>query len=322
MKLGLMMALFGNVPFEQALDRAAAAKLDAVEIGVGNYPGGRHVGALAELAASKTRARDWAAKVADRGLALSALACHGNPLHPDRATAKANHEVWRHAVKLAAHVGLDTITGFSGCPGGSPDDKYPNWVVCSWPTDFVKILAWQWDKKIIPYWKREAAFAADHGVRMAFEMHQGMSVYNTDTLLRLRHECGDSLGCNFDPSHLFWQGMDPLACIRRLGAKIIYHVHAKDTRIDPANTAVNGLLDTRGYGEIADRSWVFRTVGYGHDEHWWCDFVSTLRMVGYDGVLSIEHEDGLMSAGEGFTKGVEFLRRVIIKDQPGAMWWA
>jgi len=110
--------------------------------------------------------------------------------------------------------------------------------------------------------------------------------------------------------------MDPLACIRRLGAKIIYHVHAKDTRIDPANTAVNGLLDTRGYGEIADRSWVFRTVGYGHDEHWWCDFVSTLRMVGYDGVLSIEHEDGLMSAGEGFTKGVEFLRRVIIKTSP------
>jgi len=124
MKLGLMMALFGNVPFEQALDRAAAAKLDAVEIGVGNYPGGRHVGALAELAASKTRARDWAAK-SPTAASPSAPWLSRQSLHPDRATAKAHHEVWRHAVKLAAHVGLDTITGFSGCPGGSPDDKYP-----------------------------------------------------------------------------------------------------------------------------------------------------------------------------------------------------
>jgi sugar phosphate isomerase/epimerase len=322
MKLGIMMALFGGVSLDEALDRAASMKLDAVEVGVGNYPGGSHCPMLKELAANKAKAKDWARKAADRGLVISALACHGNPLHPDPAFARKHHEVWRNAVKLASHIGVDTITGFSGCPGGSDRDKTPNWVVCSWPPDFSRVLDWQWSKRIIPYWKKEAKFAADHGVRVAFEMHQGMSVYNTETLLRIRGECGGNLGANLDPSHLFWQGMDPLAVTRKLGGRIIYHTHAKDTRIDPANAALNGTLDTKSYGDVLQRSWVFRTVGYGHGADWWRDFISNLRMVGYDGVLSIEHEDGLMSVGEGFTKGVEFLRALLIKEQPGAMWWA
>jgi len=321
MKLGIMMALFGGISLDKALDRAAQMKLDTVEISAGNYPGGSHC-PLKALVASKAKARQWAKKVTDRGLEISALACHGNPLHPNKAIARKHHEVWRDAVKLASMIGLDTITCFSGCPGGSDRDKYPNWVVCSWPTDFQEVLDWQWSKKIIPYWKREARYAADHGVKVAFEMHQGMSVYNTDTLLRLRKECGNNLGANFDPSHLFWQGMDPLACIRRLGKSRIYHVHAKDTRIDPQNAAVNGTLDTKSYADVLDRSWVFRTVGYGHGADWWREFITALRMVGYDGVISIEHEDSLMSVSEGFTKAVELLREVMTTEKPGAMWWA
>jgi sugar phosphate isomerase/epimerase len=316
-----MMALFGRLSFGEALDRARAAKLEAVEIGAGNYPGSSHC-PVKELLASKAKARDWAKKVADRGLVISALACHGNPLHPDKVFAARHHGAWRDAVKLASMVGVDTITCFSGCPGGSDGDKYPNWVVCSWPQDFVHVLDWQWSKKILPYWKREARFAAEHGVKIAFEMHQGMAVYNTETLLRLRKECGDNVGANFDPSHLFWQGMDPLAAIRELGGGVIFHTHAKDTRIDARNAAVNGTLDTKSYGRIAERSWVFRTVGYGHGPAWWRDFISALRMVGYDGAISIEHEDGLMSVGEGFQKAVELLRSIIIREQPGAMWWA
>jgi len=321
MKLGIMMALFGQLEYEEALDRAASVRLDAVEIGAGNYPGASHCPAK-ELAANKAKAKEWAKKVTDRGLVISALACHGNPLHPDKAFAARHHEVWRNAVKLASLVGVDTITCFSGCPGSSDGDKYPNWVVCSWPDDFVKTLEWQWSKKILPYWKKEAKFAADHGVKIAFEMHQGMSVYNTETLLRARAECGRNVGANFDPSHLFWQGMDPLAVIRELGRGVIFHTHAKDTRIDPRNAAVNGTLDTKSYGLIPARSWVFRTVGYGHGADWWREFVTALRMVGYDGVISIEHEDGLMSVGEGFTKAVALLREVIIREQPGGMWWA
>lgn len=321
MKLGIMMALFGGISFEDALDRAAEIGLECVEVGVGNYPGDSHC-PLKALVKSKTKARDWAKKVTDRGLEISALACHGNPLHPQAAIAKKHHQTWRDAVKLAEMIGVDTITGFSGCPGDGPRAKYPNWVVCAWPTDFLEVLQWQWDEKIIPYWKAEAKFASDHGVRMAFEMHQGMSVYNCDTLLRLRKACGKAVGANFDPSHLFWQGMDPLACIRQLGGSVIYHVHAKDTRIDPQNAAVNGTLDCIPYDKISDRSWVFRTVGYGHSDMWWREFVTALRMIGYDGVLSIEHEDGLMSIGEGFRKAVEVLRRCMTLEKPGAIWWA
>jgi sugar phosphate isomerase/epimerase len=173
----------------------------------------------------------------------------------------------------------------------------------------------------LPYWKAEAKQAASAGVRVAIEMHPGFLVYNPETLLRLRESCGPQLGCNFDPSHLFWQGIDPLAATRALTG-CIYHVHAKDTLIDPANTAVNGVLDTKHYGAVAKRSWVFRTVGYGHGEDFWRKFVSTLRLAGYDGVLSIEHEDSLMSTAEGFGKAVDLLKRVALREPAGKMFWA
>ena len=319
MKLGIMMALFSGVSFEQALENSVAAGLDAVEIGAGNYPGSAHC-PLKELIKSKDKARAWAAKVTDRGLSISALACHGNPLHPDPKIARAHHDVWRDAVKLASMIGVDTITGFSGCPGGSDRDLYPNWVVCSWPNDFVKILKYQWDKKIIPYWKREAKFAADHGVRMAFEMHQGMSVYNTETLLRVRSECGKSLGCNFDPSHLFWQGIDPIESIQRLG-KMIVHVHAKDCKVNERIVRFRGVIDWKHYGQIDTRAWNFRTIGYGHGLEFWNEMVSALRMVGYDWVLSIEHEDPLMSVQEGLDKTINFLNQIMLHEPVGKMWW-
>jgi sugar phosphate isomerase/epimerase len=152
-------------------------------------------------------------------------------------------------------------------------------------------------------------------------MHPGFVVYNTDTMLRLRESCGDNLGANFDPSHLFWQGMDPVACIRKLG-DAIFHFHAKDVKIDPYNTMINGVLDYKSYGDEIKRSWIFRTVGYGHDYQIWKDMISALKMIGYDYVLSIEHEDSLMSVNEGFQKAVTFLKQVVVTEKAGEMWWA
>ena len=140
-------------------------------------------------------------------------------------------------------------------------------------------------------------------------------------MLRLREAAGPTLGCNFDPSHLFWQGIDPCAAVRGLG-EAIFHVHAKDTRIYEINSRVNGVLDTKPYGNEKSRSWLFRTVGYGHGADFWTDFVSTLQMVGYDDVLSIEHEDSLMSTDEGLTKAAGFLNQILIKEKMKAMWWA
>ena len=218
-------------------------------------------------------------------------------------------------------LGVKVVIDFSGCPGSDAASTKPNWVTCAWPPDYLEILDWQWNERVIPFWKKQAKFAADHGVKVAFEMHPGFVVYNTATMLRLRKECGNNLGANFDPSHLFWQGMEPIECVRALG-KAIFHVHAKDTAIDAHNTAVNGVLDIRHYSDVVNRLWVFRTCGYGHTLGWWKNFVSMLRIVGYDGVLSIEHEDSLMSNMEGLTKAVEFFKQVLIFEKPSAMTWA
>ncbi len=320
MKVGVFTVLFAQRPLEEALDYIAAAGVEMVELGTGNYPGPAHCNPD-ELLGNKAAQKKLLDAVASRGLAISALSCHGNPVHPNKEFAKSNHEVFRKTVQLAKELGIETVINFSGCPGDGPNATKPNWVTCAWPPDYAEILEWQWNECLIPYWKEQAAFLKDNGVRVAFEMHPGFCVYNVDSMLRIREACGDAIGCNFDPSHLFWNGVDVCAAIRKLG-DAIYHVHAKDCKIDTLNTAVNGCNDTTSYLEESKRSWIFRTVGYGHDAQTWKDIVSTLKLVGYDHVLSIEHEDSLMSVNEGFLKAVAFLKDVVISENAGEIWWA
>lgn len=320
MRLGVFLALFGNQELDTALDYVKKNGLDTVEVGAGNYPGDKHCNP-ADLVGNKEKQKAFLDKFESRGLTISALSCHANPLHPDESVGKPHAENQRLVIQLAAELGINQINTFSGCPGGSPEDKTPNWVTCSWPDDFLKIVEWQWNERILPFWKKEAAFARDHGVKVAIEMHPGFSVYNPETLLKLRHEAGDNIGANFDPSHLWWQGMDPIVALRELEGAI-FHVHAKDVNIDPTNTALNGVLDTKHYGLESKRSWIFRSVGYGHDELFWKNFISNLRMIGYDGAISIEHEDSLMSVNEGLNKAISVLKNVLLYEQPGEMWWA
>lgn len=322
MKLGVLTVLFAQQPFEKALDYIAASGLGMVELGAAAYAASPHCDPD-KLLNNRRSFRRFQTALSSRDLGISALSAHGNPLHPDRRIANAHRDGLRITVKLAQKLGLDTVNCFSGCPGDSDAAKYPNWVTCPWPPDFLEILAWQWENKVIPFWREEAMFAADHGVRLAFEMHPGFVVYNPETLLRLRAECGNNIGANFDPSHLFWQGIDPIEAVRVLGAaKTIYHVHAKDTQVFEANVRVNGVLDTKHYRDELNRAWLFRTVGYGHDALFWKNFVSTLRMVGYDGTLSIEHEDSLLSIEEGFQKAVALLKEILLTQPAGEMWWA
>ena len=258
------------------------------------------------------------------GLEISALSSHGNMVHPDKAIAKSFDDDLTNAILLAEKLGVPVVNTFSGCPGGSPQDAVPNWVTCPWPDDFSQILEYQWNEVLIPYWKEKAAFAREHGVhRIALELHPGFCVYNTKTLLRLREAVGPEIGANFDPSHLIWQGMDPCACIRELGkAGALYHFHAKDTKVDSINTALNGVLDTEHYGNELNRSWIFRAVGYGHGEEYWRAIISELRLAGYDYAISIEHEDSLMSGREGLLKAIQFLKNVLIYEDKGNMFWA
>jgi sugar phosphate isomerase/epimerase len=322
MKLGVLTVLYQRLPLEEALDRVAGMGVDAVELGTGNYPGNSHCDPD-RLLEDDAALRGLQDAIESRGLVISALSQHGNPLHPDEAFARGAHETWQKTVRLAEKLGVGVVNAFSGCPGDHDGARYPNWVTCAWPTDFTEILSWQWDKRVIPYWEREAAFARDHGVRIAFEMHPGFVVYNPETLLRLRRAVGPEIGANFDPSHLFWQGIDPVEAVKLLGREqAIFHVHAKDTYVDAGNVRVNGVLDTKGYERVIDRAWSFRTVGYGQPEKVWRDLVSALRMVGYDFVLSIEHEDSLMSIDEGLGKAIALLDRILLKESAGEMWWA
>lgn len=322
MKLSVLENLYASKTLEESLSIITGLGVHTVEMGAGGYPGKAHCNPEALLADS-VKFNAFVDTFKKYDVEICALAAHGNPLHPDAATAAAYDRDFKNAVLLAEKLGIDTVVGFSGCPGDSNGSKYPNWVTCPWPEDFLHILEWQWSEKLIPYWKKTAEFAEAHGVtHIAFEMHPGFCVYNPETCLKLRNEVGPVLGANLDPSHLIWQGIDPVAAARELKGAI-YHVHAKDTKVDKYNTAKNGVLDTKHYSDELNRAWVFRTVGYGNGESYWRDLVSNLRLCGYDRVLSIEHEDSVMTIDEGLRKAVEFLTPIVItEDKPRTMSWA
>ncbi len=326
MKIGIFTALFHDREINEALDTITEAGIEAVELGAGAYPGTRHLddlGGVARLLESESARKQLLSAISSRKLILSALSVHGNPLHPNPTVAKDHHEAFRNGVLLAEMLGVPVVNGFSGCPGDSPKATNPNWVTCAWPDEYRDILTYQWEQVAIPYWKDQNDFLKKHNVKFAIEAHPGFVVYNPETALQLRNSCGEQIGVNFDPSHFWWQGIEPIAAVRLLGKEgAIFHVHAKDTRIDPINSSVNGNLDTKSYANILDRSWVFRSVGYGHGIEWWKDFVSNLRMVGYDYVLSIEHEDGLLSTREGLFKALEVLKQAVVSESAGAMFWA
>lgn len=321
MELSVMSPVLNAMSLEESLKYLHSLGVDSLEIGAGGYPGQAHL-KPAEYLTHPEKAEKLRELLRKYDMKISAVACHGNPVHPNRETARRFHEEFVDAMKVAVMLGVDTMVGFSGCPGDCEDSRNPNWVTCAWPPEYREILDWQWNSVLIPYWKETVKLAEEIGIRkIAFEMHPGFCVYNPSTLLRLRNAVGDMIGANVDPSHLFWQGMDPCEAIKMLKGAI-YHFHAKDTRIDSANTSRIGVLDTQDYGDILNRSWVFCTVGYGHSRDVWNSIISTLKTVGYDGAISIEHEDGLMSPREGLEKAVALLKGAIIYEKAGEMWWA
>lgn len=321
MKVGVLTVVHGDVPLEQSLDRLAALGVQAVELGCGNFPGSAHCDSE-QLLANPRSARSLRRAIDERGLTISALSCHGNPLHPDPAVAEAAHQVWVRAAQLAEVLEVSVVNTFSGCPGDETGGHCPNWITCAWPPEFRETLRWQWEACAIPYWQQQEELASHHGIRIALEMHPGFLVYNPETLLALRAAAGPRLGANFDPSHLFWQGIEPVVAIREIAAQdALFHVHAKDTFIDCDNVRRHGVLDTKSYEDVASRAWTFRTVGFGHGEEEWRGIVSALRVAGYDEVISIEHEDILLSRDEGLSQAIQFLRRIVPTEPAEKAWW-
>ena len=324
MKLGVLTVPLSGQPVEEALKYLSGLGVEAVEIGVGGYPGDAH-SHPEELLADKAKLQAYKELFPKYGMIISALSVHGNGVSPDADFAKKCDYEFDRACRLANELGIDTVITFSGCPGGAPGDKMPNWVTCPWPEEYLKVLDYQWNDVLIPYWKKKAETAKSYGVtKIAFEMHPGFCVYNPETLLRLRAAVGPCIGANFDPSHLIWQGIDPAAAIKKIGMEgAMFHFHAKDSKLDKYNTAVNGVLDTKHYSDEANRSWVFRALGYGSSVETWKEMISALQLVGYNHVLSIEHEDSYMTGNEGLEKAIAFLKTIIIHEpKPNGMFWA
>ena len=306
MKIGLFSVLFSDKQLSETLGYMQKLGFDAVELYTGALARPTHCDpdVLLGDASAVDKLKD---DVKRHGMFISALNCAGNAISPIPGEAKKHHEAFEKSVLMCEKLDVERLIVFSGCPGGGPDDKTPNWVTCPWPPEYLDALDYQWNDVLIPYWTKAAKFAADHGVtKLCFEMHPGFCVYNPETLLKLRAAVGPAIGANFDPSHLFWQGIDVPRAIVALG-EAVFHVHAKDTRVFQSNILKNGVLDAKHYNKLTDRAWVFGTVGYGHGESVWRAIIDALAAIGYDYVLSIEHEDALMSKEEGLEKALEFL---------------
>lgn len=307
MKLGFVSDSLGGWPFGQMLDHAVRMGVQGVEVNTCGWSTAPHCdlqGLLADAGARKA----FRTAFADRGLEVIALNANGNPLHP---TDSAQAEGLRDTIRLAGAMGIRTVCTMSGLPAGREGDLMPNWVVSSWPPETQAILRYQWQERLIPFWTEIVALARASGVeRIALELHGNQCVYNVPSLLKLRQAVGPVIGANLDPSHLFWMGADPLIAAEALGPAI-YHVHAKDTFLNPPKQATTGLLENGSLMDIPARSWSYITLGFGHGEEWWRQFCYRLKMAGYDGWLSIEHEDVLLNSLEGLEKSVTLLKGVM-----------
>ncbi len=311
MKIGMNTDSLGALSFEEVLDAAVELGLACVEFATGNWSGAPHIDIDALLASSSARDA-FTGKVRERGLEISALTCNGNSLHPG-PSGRAHDAVIRKSIELAPMIGVENIVLMSGCPGAN-GDRHPNWITVAWPPEATEILEWQWNEVLIPYWRNLVAFAEGKGMRrLCLELHGGQDVYNVETLFRLREAAGEIVGVNFDPSHLMWMGADPLAAIEALGPAI-FHVHAKDTRVDGRIAGLNSRIETKPGSRAAERSWNYVTLGYGEGGDFWRGFCLALRRAGYDGVLSVEHEDMMLSPLEGMRKSVDLLKRVMIVE--------
>ncbi|ELZ24165.1 AP-endonuclease/AP-lyase [Halosimplex carlsbadense 2-9-1] len=321
MDVGVLTVALGGESLDDAFAYLADQGVDAVELGCGGFVGDDHLPREEYLDDEDAQA-DLQASLDEHDLYVSALATHNNPLHPDdERAARADTEL-REAIELADQLGVDAVTCFSGLPAGGPNDETPNWITAPWPNEHHEAHEYQWEVAE-EYWSDLAEHAKAHDVYVGIEMHPNMLVYEPTGMLELRERTNEYIGANFDPSHLFWQGIDITEAIRFLGEEdAIHHFHAKDTKVYESNSRVKGVLDTEPYTEEPDRSWLFRSIGYGHGEEFWKDVVSTLRMIDYDGALSIEHEDSLTSPNEGLEKAIDVLQRSVFETTPGDAYWA
>jgi sugar phosphate isomerase/epimerase len=319
MRLGVVSWVWQRESLERALQGAQRLGIHDMEVGTAGFFSKVHCDP--ELLASDERAREEFRALFDRHeIRISALAIHGEPLHPDRTIAEPYERELRATIVLAGQLGVRNVTLLSGLPGAGPEDRHPNWVLYPFPARALELIEWQWTERLVPYWAERADLARDNGVRFCFEIHPADMCYQPSRLVRLRTELGDVVGANLDPSHLIWQGMDVAEVVHYLG-DAIYSVHAKESEVNQRVARHDGVLETRDWDRDQERGWNFRTAGFSKSAVWWRGVITALQATGFDGVLSYEHEDPLVDPLEGLEKGLTFLRESVLEKPRGRLWY-
>jgi sugar phosphate isomerase/epimerase len=310
--IGVFDSAYFHLTLDEMVDKVSAQGIEAIEISTGGYGAPKHI-PVEDILADPAKAKAWKKKFEDRNIRVGALNSSGNPLHPNPTLAQRYDHDFRQAVLLAERLEIPVVVNFSGCPGDSPLAAHPNWVTYRWPPDYEEVITWQWEKVVIPYWREAVKFAREHGMRkIAFEMHPGFVVYNPYTLVKLREAVGEEIGANCDLSHLFWQGCDPVEVIHFLGKRgAIFHAHMKDTVVFKRIADQTGVLNfSEDLSKSAQGSVMFRAVGYGHGAQVWKDIVKAYMDIGFQGILSIEHEDSILPKEVGIERAALVLKSV------------
>ncbi len=307
MELGLYTDSVKHLAFESALDLAARIGATGIEIATGGQSSAPHLELDSLLADRRARAL-FTEAFTSRGLRIAALNCSAWPLHPIHGDRHV--ELIRSTIRLAGELGVEKIVTMSGNPGDGSNSTAVNFTWYPWPADSMALLDRQWTAAI-ELWQDLGSFALAHGVkRLAFELHPLHLVYNVPTLRRMREAVGSVIGANVDPSHLFWQQMDPLAVIQALGPAV-HHVHLKDTELVADQVAIAGVLDQRPFADPVNRAWVFRAAGSVRGPEFWSAFVASLGRAGYDDVLSIENEDISLPPEQAVEWTASFMRPLL-----------
>jgi sugar phosphate isomerase/epimerase len=309
--VALLTDAFEHLSLEDTLRWCSSRGVTALELGVGGYSPAPHVD-RSSLLASRVARRDLLARVHDAGAELVALNASGNPLHPDTSVAAAHQLALRESILLAAELGVERVVAMSGCPGGPGANGAGSWPVFAggaWLPDMEGLWDVQWSDHIAPFWERLSSWAetSSPDVTVCLELHPGTSIYNAASFLRLREVTADNVAVNLDPSHFWWQGIDPLATLERIGGHVGF-VHGKDTVLYPARIAVHGMLDFRWPADPDAVPWHFCAVGRGRSAGAWAELIAALETAGYEGPISIEHEDPTLSPEAGVDASLAGLR--------------
>lgn len=325
MKFGAYTACLHDRPLDEALKVLGELGLTSAEINAGGFVPAPHL-PIDDILAGEDARQDYLGRFARAGITLTGLNVNGNPLNPDPEVGPRHAADLHRAIDVAAALGVKRIVAMSGLPQGEPGGRVANWVVNPWDSQFLDILDYQWNEVAVPFWTDVNARAAAADVKICIEMHPQNLVFNPPTLRRLVEQTGAThVGAEMDPSHLFWQGMDPVACVEHLG-DLVFHAAAKDTRINTVNARLYGVLDDRFVRTPADAnpvglggrntlnrwpqhpSWEFVAVGRGHGvAEFWVPFLQALHAVDPDMAVNIEHEDMEFDQVEGLRMAAENL---------------